>query len=277
MQGAAEIAVGGIWRIACERDWIAFLITMEDFRGFWLGRGQYGAPRAELAIQNASKENTEGVGRGRVNAQQIQGLGQQRFWPQSASAWVAFAGDVVGLVFRLSVLAAFLWFLWTGMGAVADGRSAVRTEEGARSAGRTVDAFLGALSAPALAALGATVAAVLFTVVFVLRGEPGRAWGVGPAPAAPAHFVAPGPPLVPPWGNTWGEPAEERWRPALPRGVANPGFQPLPQLPPPPGDPGAWALEDDPRRGAPPPPQRRGLGRRNTVLLLALACVAVGP
>ena len=97
------------------------------------------------------------------------------FWPRSATAWVAFAGDVVSLVFRLSVLAAFLWFLWTGMGVVADGRSAVRTEEGARSAGRTVDAFLGVLSAPALAALGATGAAVLFTVVFVLRGEPGRA------------------------------------------------------------------------------------------------------
>ena len=100
-----------------------------------------------------------------MSAQQYHGWGQQRFWPQSASAWVALAGDVVSLVFRLSVLAAFLWLLWTGMGVVADGRSALRTEEGGRSAGRTVDAFLGALSAPALAALVSTIAAVLFTVV----------------------------------------------------------------------------------------------------------------
>ena len=32
---------------------------MEDFRGFWHGRGQYAAPRAELAVQNVDRETTE--------------------------------------------------------------------------------------------------------------------------------------------------------------------------------------------------------------------------
>ena len=67
-------------------------------------------------------------------------------------AWVALAGDLVGLAFKLMVFGAVAWGLWVGLGAMAAGRAALATEEGARSTGRTLDAFLSALSAPALTA-----------------------------------------------------------------------------------------------------------------------------
>ena len=105
MQCAAEFG-GRRYLADYLQERLACTFIMEDFRGFWHGRGQYAAPRAELAVQNVDRETTEVECRSRVSGQQYHG-----FWPRSATAWVAFAGDVVSLVFRLSVLAAFLWFL----------------------------------------------------------------------------------------------------------------------------------------------------------------------
>ena len=157
------------------------------------------------------------------------------FWIERCRALVALVGDLVGLLFRLLVLAAFAWCLWQGLAVVADGREALQTEEGARRAGRTVDAFLSSLSAPALAVLGAGLSVLLVTVVFVLRGE-----GGGPrvqeatARAAPAAAPPPAQPAGAPWGPAWGWPGHAWggpdagwWWPQQPGGVANPRLQPL--------------------------------------------------
>ena len=112
--------------------------------------------------------------------------------------WVALARDLVGLVFQLLVLAAFAWCLWTYLDLVSAGRAALETEHGARDAGRTLDAFLSALSAPALGALGVTGGALLLTVVLVLRGDGGFFQGASGA-GAPSGGTQGAQWGIPPW------------------------------------------------------------------------------
>ncbi len=76
---------------------------------------------------------------------------------------------MIGIAFLLLVFGAFSWCLCAGFSAVAHG-----TEDGARNAGRALDAFLSALSAPALEAVGFALTALLAFVVLFLRGSGGR-------------------------------------------------------------------------------------------------------
>lgn len=74
---------------------------------------------------------------------------------EAGRAWVAFAADLVGLLFQVLVLGAVAWGLWGALELSAAGRTALQTEQDARVAGRTVNAFLGELSAGCLSgALG---------------------------------------------------------------------------------------------------------------------------
>ena len=103
-------------------------------------------------------------------------------------AWVAFASDLVALAFKVLVLGAVAVAVWQGLGAVSAGKAAFGSEEGARSAGRTLNAFLSEFSAPALWALGAACFGLLATVVLVLRGPAG---GSGEQARPPSAARAP--------------------------------------------------------------------------------------
>ncbi len=249
-----------------EGTWV-LLATMDGYAGFWWGRGLVGQPALPTAPPLPRGGHEHAV---RDRPPVI----------ERCRALVALVGDLVGLLFRLLVLAAFAWCLWQGLAVVADGREALQTEEGARRAGRTVDAFLSSLSAPALAVLGAGLSVLLVTVVFVLRGE-----GGGPrvqeatARAAPAAAPPPAQPAGAPWGPAWGWPGHSWggpdagwWWPQQPGGVANPRLQPLPGT-----GGGGLELEDHQQAVALAQPRRRGLGRHHTVTLLALCCVSAGP
>ena len=131
---------------------------MDEYAGFWWGRGLVGQP-ALPPTPPQPRGGHEHVERDRPS------------WIERCRAWVALVGDLVGLLFRLLALAAFAWCMWQGLAVVADGREALQTGEGARRAGRTVDAFLSSLSAPALAVLGTGLTVLVVTVVFVLRGK----------------------------------------------------------------------------------------------------------
>ena len=61
----------------------------------------------------------------------------------------------------LNYLRTYQYSGFLGLQAVVEGKAAAGTEEGARNLGRTLDAFLSALSAPALGALGLTVVGLL--------------------------------------------------------------------------------------------------------------------
>ena len=65
-------------------------------------------------------------------------------------AWVAFASDLVALAFKVLVLGAAAVAVWQGVGVALAGKAAFGTEEGARSVGRTLNAFLSEFSAAAL-------------------------------------------------------------------------------------------------------------------------------
>ena len=107
---------------------------------------------------------------------QENGQGPEASWQERAErtagagrAWVAFAADLVGLLFQVLVLGAVAWGLWGALELSAPGEAALQTEQDARVAGRTVNAFLGELSAPVLAALGLGGVGLVLAVVFILR------------------------------------------------------------------------------------------------------------
>ena len=127
------------------------LRVINGYAGFWGGRGLYGPPPPlpALRAQAAPQEGEQG----RRAPSVTPSLERAEQLAAACRAWVAFAGDVVGLLFRLLVLGAFAWCLWTYLDLVNEGRAALETEQGARNAGRTLDAFLSALSAPARGAL----------------------------------------------------------------------------------------------------------------------------
>ena len=231
---------------------------MDEYAAFWWGRGA--VPTVAPYSHPIQKVPTD------ANALQPSWLERTERSARACRAWVALAGDFIGLLFRVLVFGATAWVMWTGISVVGEARSALQTEEGARYAGRAVDAFLSALSAPALAALGAGAAALLATVVYVLCGDFGRPRV--PAPAA-APLVQPG---GVPWNPAWGWPGPECWWPQQPGGAADPRFQPLPDT-----RGGRLELEDKRQAVALAQPRRRGLGRHHTVTLLAFCCVAAGP
>ena len=238
---------------------------MDEYAAFWWGRG---AAPASPPPRNPNRDVPSNV-----NTAQPSWLERTERAARACRTWVALAGDLVGLLFRLLVFGATAWCMWTGMAVVGEARSALQTEEGARYAGRAVDAFLSALSAPALAALGAGAAALLATVVYVLCGDFGRPRQPAPAAAPPAQ---PGePPWGPAWnwpGNSWGGPGPGWGPPQQPLGVAD---HRLPALPGAAG--GALELEDNPAALARGPPRRRPLRPHHTVFLVALFSVAAGP
>ena len=188
-------------------------------------------------------------------------------------AWIGLAREIIGMAFLLLVFGAFAWCLWTGFSVVAHG-----TEDGARNAGRTLDAFLSALSAPALGALGFALTALLAFVVLLLRGGGGRS----------PERSTPGPQSAPPWTPASGGPGTTGWPPTQP--PLGPGPQQFPPLPPPPAGAWAWALEgpgggaaeeaDGGRLALGNGQRRRGggvLSRRHSVMLLTLCGLASGP
>ena len=150
---------------------------MDEYAAFWWGRGA--VPTVAPYSHPIQEVPTD------ANALQPSWLERTERSARACRAWVALAGDFIGLLFRVLVFGATAWVMWTGISVVGEARSALQTEEGARYAGRAVDAFLSALSAPALAALGAGAAALLATVVYVLCGDFGR-------PRVPAPAAAPG-------------------------------------------------------------------------------------
>ena len=231
---------------------------MDEYAAFWWGRGA--VPTVAPYSHPIQEVPTD------ANALQPSWLERTERSARACRAWVALAGDFIGLLFRVLVFGATAWVMWTGISVVGEARSALQTEEGARYAGRAVDAFLSALSAPALAALGAGAAALLATVVYVLCGDFGRPRV--PAPAA-APLVQPG---GVPWGPAWGWPGPECWWPQRPGGAADPRFQALPRA-----AGGGLELEDGRQVVALAQPRRRGLGRSHTVALLAFCCVAGVP
>ena len=175
-----------------------------------------------------------------------------------AQAWVTLAEKVVGLLFKVLILVAVSCCVWGGLSVMAEGKATWQTEEGARSAGRTLNAFLSAFSAPALVSLGAVSLALLLTVVLTLRGGGGFSGDSGGAAAPTAQPPPPSPPQQAHWGQT----GAAGWYP--PWG-AGPGDWGQRQEPPPPqpalnGAP-PEGLEAGSERGAPAPPRRRGLGR----------------
>ena len=119
-----------------------------------------------------------------------------------AQAWVTLAEKVVGLLFKVLILVAVSWCVWGGSSVVAEGKTTWQTKEGARSAGRTLNAFLSAFSAPALVSLGAVSLALLLTVVLTLRGGGGFSRDSGGAAATTANPPPPSPPQQAHWGQT---------------------------------------------------------------------------
>ena len=132
------------------------LTIMCGYADFWGGRGLYGAPppapRAALGDQ-AEPLEAQPERRAPAPTSRLQRAEQLA---ATCRTWVALGGDVVGLLFKLLVLGAFAFCFWTYLDLVKEERAALETEHGARNAGRTLDAFLSALSAPALGALGVT-------------------------------------------------------------------------------------------------------------------------
>ena len=117
---------------------------MEEWHGFWHGRGIVGAQPQQQLVQRQHRPPPP-------LPQPPPPRSSEPGWLQAAEntaaagrAWVSLAGDVVVLAFKLLVLGAVAWVLWHGCAFVAAGRAA--TEQEARDAGRTLDAFLGALS-----------------------------------------------------------------------------------------------------------------------------------
>jgi len=238
---------------------------MDEYAAFWWGRG---AVPALPPQRNPNRDVPT-----HANATQPSWLERTERAARACRTWVALAGDLVGLLFRLHVFGAAAWCMWTGIAIVGEARSALQTEEGARYAGRAVDAFLSALSAPALAALGPGAAALLATVVYVLCGDFGRPRQPAPEAAPPAQ------PGEAPWGPVWGWPGNSwcgpgpGWgTPQQPLGAANPRLPPLPGA-----AGGGLELEDNRAALALGPPRRQALRAHHTVFLLALFSVAAGP
>ena len=119
------------------------------------------APRPQELVEYVPQENGQGPEASWLErAERTAGAGR---------AWVVFAADLVGLLFQVLVLGAVAWGLWGALELSAAGKAALQTEQDARVAGRTVNAFLGELSAPVLAALGLGGVGLVLAVVFILR------------------------------------------------------------------------------------------------------------
>ena len=151
--------------------------AMDPYSAFWMGRGLIGAPppRPQPAIMAAAGQQRVGGG-GQAPPLPVPGRGWLAAAEETAAAgraWVAFASDLVALAFKVLVLGAAAVAAWQGVGVVSAGKAAFGTEEGARSAGRTLNALRSEFSAPALWALGAACFGLLATVVLVLRGPTG--------------------------------------------------------------------------------------------------------
>ena len=149
---------------------------MDGYAAFWGGRGLYGTPPPVPAVGDRAGPH-EGEQESRA-PRATPRLERAEQLSTTCRVWVALGGDVVGLLFKLLVLGEFAFCLWTYLDLVQEGRAALATEHGARSAGRTLDAFLSAVSAPALGALGVTGGALLVTAVLVLRADGGLLGGL---------------------------------------------------------------------------------------------------
>ena len=229
------------------------LATYEDYQqagrgggayaAYWLGRA---APPRSLA--RLPPATVPGAPRGPPPPPNPATEGARSSWfacAEDAAAaglvWVALAEKVVSLVLRLLVLGKVCWSLWVGFGAAAVVGSA--TEEGARSTGRTLNAFLSELSAPALWVLSTAgfglLGAVLLVLWWTLGGLAGqtvpRPVSTSGAPAGPEEHTR-----VPPWsavpaspwgapGGWWSGPSEPGWWAAPGGGPPHGVLPPVPE------------------------------------------------
>ena len=95
--------------------------SLEEHGGFWRGRGLYGPPPPPPLLDHALQQQGP---QGPVATSQNTWLDRAERTAAACRAWVALAGDLVGLVFKLLVLVAFAWCLWTGPRVAADGKAA---------------------------------------------------------------------------------------------------------------------------------------------------------